>query len=241
MLLVLAICITILIIVFILAIFLIVMSLKQFEKGKIIKGSLLTFAGVVWAIIVVVIIIPHMFSAGLILFLINPQSYLVFDEKIKSPDGASWLALYHNYGGFGDPDWHVFKVPIDEIPEKLKIPCGYNFNDSAKSDFWKKRMLMWNWSEGGNNTSNPHIKMFNQKYLVFIRGGYYHGLYDIREDQTLITDESPWHSFIYSDNKGTSKDIGKKMEQWVRDNLHNPIKEIIENNQEQTQSPVNAR
>jgi hypothetical protein len=196
---------------------------------------------IVWAIIVVVIIIPHKFSAGLILFLIHPQSYLVFDEKIKSPDGASWLALYHNYGGFGDPDWHVFKVPIDEIPEKLKIPCGYNFNDSAKSDFWKKRMLMWNWSEGGNNTSNPHIKMFNRKYLVFIRGGYYHGLYDIKKNQTLITDTSPWHSLVYSmdkNSRGSNLDqIDAKMDKWVEDTLHNPIKEIIEIDQTPNQLP----
>ena len=59
MLLVLAICITILLIVVTLAIFLIAMGLKQFKKGKNIKGSLLTFAGVVWAIVVAVIIIPH--------------------------------------------------------------------------------------------------------------------------------------------------------------------------------------
>jgi len=119
--------------------------------------------------------------------------------------------------------------------QKLKIPCGYNFEDSKKSVFWTKRMLMWNWSEAGNHTSNPNIKIFNERYIVFIRGGYYHGLYDIKTDHTLITDDSPWHSFMSSYKRRPSKNRDIEMDQWVKDHLHNPIKAIIEKNQEQKQ------
>lgn len=213
------------------AIFIIRKGYKCVKNGKKAKGLLLALLGIVWATIIINIIIPFLYFANIGFLIFKPQFNLAFDEKIKSPDGTSWFALYHDYGGFGDPEWDIFKIPIEEIPEKLKIPCGYNFADSSKSDFWKKRMLMWNWSEGGNHTSNPHIKMFKNRYIVFIRGGLYHGLYDIEEDRTLITDESPWHSFMHSDGRKSSINRDKEIDQWVRDNLHNPIKEIIENDQ----------
>ena len=231
-----AIAVLILIIAFAIAFTLIILGLSKFEKGRKILGPLLGLAGVGWTLFILTIIIPRIIEAGFLILLLNPQKYLTYDEKLMSPDSKCWFALYHDYGGFGDPDWHVFKIPINEKPEKIKIPTAYRRRESSKYDIWKKRMLMWNWSEAGHHTSNPHIEIFNNRYLVFIRGGYYHGLYDIEMDKTLITDESPWHSFVYSDKIKKEVNYGSKqfdamMHKWVRDTLHNPIKEIIEKNQ----------
>ena len=208
----------------------IVYGIYFYKKGKRILGVIVSILGIgcVWTIVLPVILIL------LFVLTFKPQEYLTFQEKLISPYGTAWFALYHNYSGIGDPDWHVLKIPVDEDPESLKIPVAYEFTDPDMNDFWKNRMLMWNWSEAGNHVSNPHIEIIGRKYLVFIRGGYYHGLYDIDEDKTLITDTSPWHSFVYSEEHGSTKldlkldQIDAQMDKWVEDTLHNPIKEIVE-------------
>lgn len=214
-------------------------GIYQFWKGKRLVGSLIVVAG---AGLTFLVMIPSLLFLMLYLS-IGFREHLVFDQKLKSPDGTSWFALYHDYGGLGDPDWHVFKIPINESPEELKISRSYDSYNS-EDDFWKKRMLLWNFSEAGHHTSNPHIKIFNQRYLVFIRGGYYHGLYDIQEGRTLITDTSPWHSLNFSNKRNleglNSDQLDTMMDMWVESTLHNPIKEIIENNQKINQTSEKA-
>ena len=209
---------------------LIVYGIYFYKKGKKVLGVIVSILGIgcVWTILLPVILVL------LFVFSFKPQEYLTFQEKLMSPDGTAWFSLYHDYSGIGDPDWHVFKIPNDEDPKSLKIPTAYRHTDSDVHDFWKNRMLMWNWSEAGNHKSNPHIEIHGQRYLVFIRGGYYHGLYDIEENKTLITDTSPWHSLVYSRDHDSTKSglkldqIDAQMDKWVEDTLHNPIKEIVE-------------
>jgi hypothetical protein len=218
--------IAIFIVLLVVAIDVVIRGIYQFGKGERLIGTLIAVAGTGFTLLVII-------SSLLFLKFLIPikfQKYLAFDQKLKSPDGTSWFALYHDYGGIGDPDWHVFKIPINEVPEELKIPTS----DARKVFATNRIPIMWNWSEAGHE-SNPHIKIFNQRYLVFIRGGYYHGIYDIQQGRTLITDTSPWHSFVSSNDKNTKglnyKQLDLMMDMWVQSTLHNPIKEVIENNQ----------
>ena len=209
---------------------LIVHGIYFYKRGKKVLGAIVSLLGVgcVWTIVLPEILVL------LFAFTFQPQKYLTFQEKLMSPDGTAWFALYHDYSGIGDPEWHVFKIPIGEDSKSLKIPAAYWSIDSDANDFWKNRMLMWNWSEAGNHVSNPHIEVIGRRYLVFIRGGYYHGLYDIDENKTLITDTSPWHSLVYSYERGSTRSglkldqIDAQMDKWVEDTLHNPIKKIVE-------------
>jgi len=155
----------------------VISGIYQFWKGKRLVGSLIAFTGTGLGLL---FMIPPLFFL-LFALSIGPQEYLAFDQKLKSPDGTSWFVLYYDYGGLGDPEWYVFKIPINEVPEELKIPTS----DAEKVFGTNRRLIMWNWSEAGHE-SNPHIKIFNQRYLVFIRGGYYHGLYDIHEAECLL-------------------------------------------------------
>jgi hypothetical protein len=211
-------------------------GIYQFCKGKRLIGSLIAIAGTGLGLL---FMIPPLFFL-LFALSIGSQEYLKFDQKLKSPDGTSWFALYHDYGGIGNREWDVFKIPINEVPEGLKIPASHDSED----DFGINRRLMWNRSEAGYHTSNPHIKIFNQRYLVFIRGGYYHGLYDIQQGRILITDSNPWNSFKFSNDRNTRglnyNQLGVIMDIWVQSTLHNPIKEIIENNKTPSQMLVNT-
>lgn len=204
---------------------LIVLGISQSGRGGGALGAVVMITGAGCLLIV----LERLLYVILFVQTFGFQSHLTFDEKLRSPDGNSWFALYHDYGGIGDPDWHVFKIPVQEAPEKVKIPVSYR---SQRPFVWKGRMLMWNWSEAGDHTSNPHLEMFNGRYLVFVRGSYYHGLYDIRQDRTLITDTSPWHSLVYSAEYRQMPPVppGQRhelMDKWVAETLHNPIKAII--------------
>jgi hypothetical protein len=56
-------------------------------------------------------------------------------------------------------------------------------------------------------------------YLVMERNGLYHSLYDLRINELLINNESPWHS-AYAEDLET-------MNKWIKDNLHLKIEAII--------------
>ena len=53
------------------------------------------------------------------------------------------------------------------------------------------------------------------------RSGLYHSLYDLKKNELLINEESPWHSAEDNSDEGMNK--------WIKENLHTKIEEKIKN------------
>ncbi len=51
------------------------------------------------------------------------------------------------------------------------------------------------------------------------RSGLYHSLYDLRTNELIINDESPWHS--------ANADNLENMNNWIKENLHSKIEQKI--------------
>ncbi len=159
--------------------------------------------------------------------------HLVFKEKLFSPDHQSVFALFYDYPDSGDPSWHVFKFEKSVDLKKFRIPIDYAENSGQSGGQVNGQCIMWNWSEAGDHVTKPKIIIIDN-YLVFMRGGLYHGLYDIKKDKTIITYDSPWHTFHndyykkHKDNKNLDRyELMPVFYEWKVKNIHNPIKEII--------------
>ena len=164
------------------------------------------------------------------------RNYLDFLQKLESPDGESIFALYHGIAGYSDHEYHVFKFPKEMDPEKLLIPRSYwSHKADEEARKWARYSLFFNWSEDASHRRNPEIKIFKNKYLVLIRGGLYHSLYDIEADNTIVNFRSPFHKYLRSEEykslepKPTFSQRKKLLEDWKKQNLHNPISEIVDN------------
>ena len=162
--------------------------------------------------------------------------YLDFIQKLDSPDGKNVFALYYGIAGGGDHEFHIFKFPKNMDPEQLTIPRSYwSHNADKEARKWTNYSLLFNWSEDGSHSHNPEIKLFKDRYLVLIRGGLYHSLYDIKTNNTILNFDSPWHEYVYSDEyeslkpKPTHSQRKKLLENWKKKYLHNPISKIVDN------------
>ncbi|PJC36766.1 hypothetical protein CO046_04040 [Candidatus Peregrinibacteria bacterium CG_4_9_14_0_2_um_filter_53_11] len=159
--------------------------------------------------------------------------YLVYDEQIPSPDSENVFALFHDrviWGG--DPGWYVLKFDQGTDLKKLNIPTSYISGASEEEKEWLNKSVLWNWSEAGDDTRNPHIKIIENRWLVFIRGGLYYGLYDIKENRTIVDIHSPWHTWIYSldDDKYEALTIDerkKDFSNWKKQNMQKVIENTI--------------
>ena len=153
-----------------------------------------------------------------------------FAQKIKTPDGKYWIALFTDYAGIGDPSWHVYRFDINDNVENKKLP-RHKFDDGA---------IFWNYSEAGDDTDGASISIVKDRYILFTRGGIYYSLYDLQNNKVLINDESPWHAFIDSDEfKQLPKDLKLKDQypfyhKWAYKYLHLPIEGIINQDHSKT-------
>ena len=151
---------------------------------------------------------------------------------VPSPDGRWQFALYGNYDGFDDLSWHVFKIDAATDPRTLVIPDDFLHGDGTDHHEWRSKTLFSSFSEAGYHRDDPHLRVVRDRYLVFVRGGLDHGLYDIDAGKVVLNEESPRHAFKNSRNS-VSMDVyqddseSEKMDEWVRRNLHEPIARIM--------------
>ncbi|HOO77749.1 MAG TPA: hypothetical protein PLI51_04680 [bacterium] len=160
----------------------------------------------------------------------QPPQYL---EHIVAPDGKRQFVLYTDRVGIDDETWYVLKIDSDVDPTTLRIPRGFVNAGTPEEKEWAQRTLFWNWTEAGHHRRDPHLKLVKDRYLIFVRGGLNHALYDLETDRVLIEDGSPWHSLVHSpEYRSLNPEPGRKamaalMDDWVRKNLHGPIEEIV--------------
>ncbi len=151
------------------------------------------------------------------------NNYKSLIQTLEFPTVKTKFILLTDISGFEDRAWYVYQLPINtEITKQMKTG-----HDSEGT-------LFWNYSEAGDHYDNPKIEIRNGKYLVFSRGGLFHSLYDIGKGQVIVNEESPWNSFMSSQEKGSQSSNSlkpetekRKMDEWVRNNLHLKIEKIL--------------
>ncbi|RYZ90398.1 MAG: hypothetical protein EOO68_24600 [Moraxellaceae bacterium] len=112
-----------------------------------------------------------------------------------------------------DVEFQIVKWKKQDWPKSDKL--SKDIIDKPNQTFQK---IAFNYDEGPKNLEN--VKMFiKNDYLVMERNGLYHSLYDLRTNELIINDESPWHS--------ASVDNLETMNKWIKDNIHLKIEEKI--------------
>jgi len=121
--------------------------------------------------------------------------------------------LYFSVAGFDDVEFQIVKWKKQDWLKSDKL--SKEIIDKPNQNFQK---VAFNYDEGPKNLEN--VRMFvKNDYLVMERSGLYHSLYDLRKNELLINDESPWHS-ANADNLET-------MNKWIKDNIHLKIEDKI--------------
>ncbi|GAA4295387.1 hypothetical protein [Nibribacter koreensis] len=160
--------------------------------------------------------------------------YLDYYQHLESPDGKFNYCLYSDVG-IGDPGFYVLKLEKGINPEELPIKWSFKDGISDRDDNWiRSRTVLYNYDEASLFTSNPSIELMDNRFVVFSRGGYQMGLYDIELDNDTINFVSPWNEW-YSQSTLSTNDKDKEEEEygkWIERNLDIPIKSYIKNNQQ---------
>lgn len=124
-------------------------------------------------------------------------------QTISHPSKSLKYVLYSDMpcGGFGDFGWAVYEVNTDN---DLQVACNANDPQLGQKGPGIKLVLS-NYSEDGSDTRKPNIELAEDRYLIFSRGGYRYGLYDIESGETLVNEWSPWNK--YRENTGESMQL----------------------------------
>lgn len=153
---------------------------------------------------------------------------------VVAPDQTVQFALYTDLAGFDDVTWYVLKLDPTVDASKLKTPKGFTNASTDAEKEWMAKTLFWNWSEAGHHRTDAKIKIVKDRYLIFVRGGLNLALYDIQSKSVRVSEESPWHGLVYSDEykamnpKPSNDEETKLMDAWVKKRLHDPIEQIIQ-------------
>lgn len=138
------------------------------------------------------------------------SNYLLL-QTIEFKDDV--YVLYFSIAGFDDVEFQIIKWNQEHWKESDTL--SKTLIDEPKQKFEK---IAFNYDEGPKNLDNVRIFIRND-YLIMERGGLFHSLYDLRENELVINDESPWHS--------ANVENLEAMNRWIKENLHLRIEEKI--------------
>ena len=180
------------------------------------------FKKVVMALGILLIIIGILI--GLRIFdLWYENNYKSHVQTLKMPDKNLKFILLTDLAGFGDRSWYVYKLPLNSS----LTAAMYTAHDTNE-------VLFWNYSEAGDHYDDPNLKIVNDHFLVFSRGGAYHSLFDIDNEEVLVNEESPWAGYLQERESKNLKTklpphniLIKELQDWVQKNLHSRIEEIL--------------
>jgi hypothetical protein len=158
-------------------------------------------------------------------------NYLQYAQRIESPDGQFNYCLYLDGVGIGDSGYYVLKLEKSIDPEKLWINYSIIKGLSIKDSEWiESKQILFNYDEAELFTLNPKIELIKNRYLVFSRGGYSIGLYDVKLEKAIVNIASPWNEWYGREirfEKYNRKREELEYGQWIQQNLDKRIKDYI--------------
>ncbi len=137
------------------------------------------------------------------------KDYL-YQQKVEYNN--DYYILYFSMAGLDDMEWYIIKMPKNKWNGKERL----DKEEAAKDNDIKN--IIFNYDEGAKNAEDIRIFIKNN-YLIMERAKLYHSLYDLKNQKVLINEESPWHK-SNANNK-------KELNNWIKENLHNKIENII--------------
>ncbi|MBN2190284.1 MAG: hypothetical protein JW728_03640 [Candidatus Aureabacteria bacterium] len=163
----------------------------------------------------------------------KPGDLLTFIHTVDSPENNCSFALFGDYSDTKRLVWYIFRFNTSAASVPTEMPAGFLEAKDRKHMQFKDNLLTWNVSSANFDVYNPNIKVIEEKYLVFDRGGIHHFLYDIKNSQKLFEDNNPWLTFIYSeegkfiDSPTDKNEMGALFNRWKVENIHNKIEMFI--------------
>jgi hypothetical protein len=143
-------------------------------------------------------------------------------QTIEVPARNTKYVLLTDMAGFDDRSWYVYEMALTG-----------GLTEEMKKGHSRTGVLFWNYAEAADHKKDPRIEIRKDRYLVFVRGGFCHSLYDLESHEVLVNDESPWHSFLQSEQYAQFGDDappgepGTGMDVWVKANIHEKIEGIL--------------
>lgn len=166
-------------------------------------------------------------------------NYIDYHSQLDIDKGNFNYALYLDGVGIGDPGYTVVKleknINAKDVYIKWTPSNGINYEVNHEQIEWfREREILKNYAEAGFHTWNPKIEFINKRHIVFSRGGYFYGLYDLVLEKDIFNIGSPWNEWRdKSGYKSEKYDRDKEKllyEEWIKNNIHNKIKDYISNN-----------
>ncbi len=162
------------------------------------------------------------------------MNYLDYIQHVESSDGKYYYGLYSDFS-IGDPGFLVLKLDKKNNPKDLKINYSWRHGITGDDAEWmRERTVLYNYDEAGQFCNDPKLEIINDRFLVFSRGGYYFGLYDLKISKDTFNIGSPWNEWLdnsgYKSEKHDRDKEEKAYGQWIKQNLDTKIKNYIETN-----------
>jgi len=149
------------------------------------------------------------------------MNYLDYYQHIESPDGKFYYGLYSDFS-IGDPGFLVLKLDKKTNPKDLKI--NYSVKNGITGDDAKwigDRTILSNYDEASQYCSDPKIEIIDKRFLVFSRGGFMFGLYDLKLEKDTFNNCCPWNEWasqnIWAEKGTNTKDIFQKTKNLTMD------------------------
>lgn len=165
--------------------------------------------------------------------------YLDYYQHVDSPDGQYYYGLYSDFS-ISDLRFLVLKLERKTNPKDLKINYNLENGVSREEVQWiDERTILSNYEEASQYCKDPKIEIIDNSFLVFSRGGYMFGLYDLKLEIDTFNNCCPWNEWANQNlwaEKGTNykgnipKDEKSDYEIWIEKNIHRKIIDYIANN-----------
>lgn len=140
----------------------------------------------------------------------NPYLKYYIDNSLQSTNFIDdSYVLYFSLTGFDDVKFQIVKWKKYNCLKSEKL--GRDIVDKPNQKFQK---IAFDYEEGSKNSEKVKIFVKND-FLVMERSRLYHSLHNLRTNELIINDESPWHSAnadnLEARNKWSNENLRSKL------------------------------
>ncbi len=158
------------------------------------------------------------------------SNYIDYKQHIETDDFN--YGFYMDTWGIGDQGYYVLKIEKNISPKEVYVEITAKDGINLKHRDWMdERTILFNYAEAGYHHKSPMIKLIDNRFLVFERGGFNYGLYDLKLQKDTFNISSPWNTFVAESGYKSERYDRKKEEEeytkWVKNNIHDKINDYI--------------
>jgi len=158
-------------------------------KKRWVLGSLLIILDIVIIFIIFIVLSSVIvFLKGAGEFFDERRTYTYFVDDIISIDSLYHYSLFEDRSGGSDINWYITK----SIYRQKDIPTKIIKEEFHNNIEWQ--ILFEDFKDSGEPFyESPHLALVQNKYLVFIRGAVYRGLYNVIDEKIMVEPRTYGH------------------------------------------------